>query len=424
MLMNQNHKTSCHTLYLCYSWLNEPLVQTQVLPYLRELQKDGIKVSLMTFEREMSRNWTGEQIEEQRLKLAQEGIDWYALPYHKSPSVPVTLYDIYNGMRLAHKLIRERKVDVLHARVHVPALMAAIARKFSRRKPKMIFDIRGFMAEEYTDAGTWKPNGILFRTLKRVERWLMHEADAFVVLTEAARKVLFPESRETGRDRLGRPVEVIPCCIDRQRFQAADNLSPDVIRRELNLDGRNVIVHTGSLSGLYLTDKIVDLLAVYRQKDASVFALILTQSDPDLIISLLRKSGFTDADFLVTSVSPDEVPRYLKAANIAVSFVKSGYATVSRSPTKIPEYLACGLPVISNTGVGDVDEQIQTDRTGALVEDLTPEGYLKALQKIEDLQKTEDLAASCRSSAWNRFDLKTIGREKYRRLYDRLMAKE
>jgi hypothetical protein len=40
-----------HTLYLCYFWLNEPLVQTQVLPYLRQLQKDGIKVSLMKPER-------------------------------------------------------------------------------------------------------------------------------------------------------------------------------------------------------------------------------------------------------------------------------------------------------------------------------------------------------------------------------------
>ena len=47
-----------HTIYLCYLWLNELLVQAQVLPYLRQLlRKDGIKVSLMTFERKMSKNW-------------------------------------------------------------------------------------------------------------------------------------------------------------------------------------------------------------------------------------------------------------------------------------------------------------------------------------------------------------------------------
>ena len=37
------------TLYLCYFGLREPLVQTQVLPYLRELVAGGVRVSLLTF---------------------------------------------------------------------------------------------------------------------------------------------------------------------------------------------------------------------------------------------------------------------------------------------------------------------------------------------------------------------------------------
>jgi hypothetical protein len=41
------------TLYLCYFWINEPLVQTQVLPYLREIRKGGTEVSLLTFERDV-----------------------------------------------------------------------------------------------------------------------------------------------------------------------------------------------------------------------------------------------------------------------------------------------------------------------------------------------------------------------------------
>ena len=33
------------TLYICYFGLREPLVQTQVLPYLRELLREGEKGS-------------------------------------------------------------------------------------------------------------------------------------------------------------------------------------------------------------------------------------------------------------------------------------------------------------------------------------------------------------------------------------------
>jgi carbamoyltransferase len=38
------------TLYICYFGINEPLVQTQVLPYLRQLSAAGVRVNLLTFE--------------------------------------------------------------------------------------------------------------------------------------------------------------------------------------------------------------------------------------------------------------------------------------------------------------------------------------------------------------------------------------
>ena len=46
------------TLYICYFGVREPLVQTQVIPYLRELKKDGYEISLLTFE---SRPFTSEE---------------------------------------------------------------------------------------------------------------------------------------------------------------------------------------------------------------------------------------------------------------------------------------------------------------------------------------------------------------------------
>ena len=90
--------------------------------------------------------------------------------------------------------IASSEIDVLHGRVHVATLMGAIARKFSKRKPKLIFDIRGFFPEEYTDAGIWPAGGWLYRSAKRVEKWLLVQADGFVVLTEKAREILFPGS--------------------------------------------------------------------------------------------------------------------------------------------------------------------------------------------------------------------------------------
>lgn len=409
------------TLYLCYFGLREPLVQTQVLPYLREIQKDGVEIFLLTFEPNFKTAWTTQEIEAQKEKFAAENIRWYALAYHKRPSAPATLYDVFCGARLARKLIKREKIDVLHARVHTPAMMGAIAKSFSR-KTKLLFDIRGFFPEEYTDGGVWKENGWLYKSVKKVEKWLLKEADAFVVLTEKAREILFPESRETGFDKFGRPVEVIPCCVDLQRFTAVNEASRNEIRRESNLENRQVLAYIGSLGSWYLADEMADLMQVAREQNNSAFALILTQSAPEIMAERLKTRGFSDKDFIVKKIPHLEIPKYLSAADIALSFIKPCFSKLSSSPTKIAEYLASGVPIITNRGVGDVAEQIEADKTGAVVEDFSRESYLKALFEIENLQKTTDLAENCRQSAKTRFDLERTGGAKYRLLYKKLLG--
>lgn len=411
------------TLYLCYFGLREPLVQTQVLPYLREIGKlDGLSVSILTFEPDLKKKWTAEQIASEKGKLAAEGIEWHLLPYHKRPSVPATFYDILRGILFTWKKLRRERIDVIHARIHVPMLMGAVARKLSGKKPKLIFDIRGFFPEEYIDAGTWKKNGRLYKTVKNVEKWLLREADGFVVLTEKAREALFPESRETGFDKFGRPVEVIPCCVDfAKRFQHDLAQLRRQTREKLGLENRQVITHLGALGGLYRTREIADFLAAARNRDPRVFAMFLTQTDPQLIIPLLEERGFTADDYFVGRVPPTEIQRYLSASDIALSFVTASYATLSRSPTKIPEYLACGLPVISNRGVGDIDELIIEDKVGVLLDDFSEESYLRALEETEILLRTPGFAEMCRKTAEKKFDLEKIGGAKYRLLYKRLL---
>lgn len=410
------------TLYICYFGLREPLVQTQVLSYLREIKKiNELKVSLLTFETNPQETWTAEQIENEREKLEAEGIKWHFLTYHKTPSAPATIYDVLNGARLIRKLIDRERIDVLHARVHVPAMMGAIARKWSRRKPKLIFDIRGFFPEEYTDAGRWKKNGGLFKAVKRAERWLLKEADAFVVLTEKAREILFPESKATGFDDQGRPVEVIPCCVNLKKFAVSDNDLREQMRENLGVQNRRVVTYVGSFGGWYLTEETLDFLETAHNRDKSIFALILTQRDAEKIAAKLRERGFAASDFLVTAVKPSEIPDYLSAADIALSFIKECYSKQASSPTKIAEYLASGLPVISNTGIGDLNELIENDQVGALVTNFNEESYAESLRQIAVLKENEKLSDICKFSAERHFDLEKIGGEKYRALYHRVL---
>jgi glycosyltransferase involved in cell wall biosynthesis len=409
-----------HALYLCYFGLREPLVQTQVVPYLKEILKDNIKISLLTFEPNFKETWNAEQIAIEKKKLAEEGIFWYSLPYHKRPSVPATVYDVVNGAFFAIRLSRQEKVDVFHARVHVSALMSAIAKTFSGGK--MLFDIRGFFPEEYTDAGVWKENGLIYRSVKRIEKWLLKKSDGYVVLTEKAREILFPQSAKTGFDKFGRPVEVIPCCIDPKRFAYAKEIDRETIRQKMNLVGKCVFVYVGSFGGWYLTDDMARFFAQAHRQNPNAFTMILTQSNAEMVKQKLTAQGISENDFLIKKVSPAEVPKYLKAADVAVSFIKACYSKQSSSPTKIAEYLASGLPIISNSGVGDLDALIEGEKVGIILKGFTEKDYAEALAKIDIFLTDANSSEHCRRIAHQKFDIEQVAGKNYRRLYQRLLT--
>src|SRR5207342_2062321 len=117
-------------------------------------------------------------------------------------------------------------------------------------------------------------------------------------------------------------------------------------------------------------------------------------------------AGFGEGDLFIKKVQAAEIPRHLSAADIAVSFIKNCYSKQASSPTKNAEYLACGLPIIANAGIGDVDEQILSNRVGTIVIEFSREGYLRSL---EDIAELGDVADRCRETAAREFDLETVG---------------
>ncbi|MBK9436391.1 MAG: glycosyltransferase [Chloracidobacterium sp.] len=159
------------------------------MPYLLELRKDGVEIVLLTFEPDLRKQWTAEQVTEMKREMAEKGIEWHCLAYHKKLSVLATSYDILAGAMFIRRMINAGDIDILHGRVHVPTLMGAIARKLSRRKPKLLFDIRGFFQRNTPTPASGRKT-VCSTVLQNVEKWLMKEADGFVVLTEKARDIV------------------------------------------------------------------------------------------------------------------------------------------------------------------------------------------------------------------------------------------
>ncbi len=394
------------TLYICYFGLREPLVQTQVLPYLRELAAAGVKVYLMTFEPQKSERWTTQALTDEQARLEGEGIGWTALPYHKSPSAPATLYDTLAGAWAAVRLVRRHGIQVLHARAHIPLAMALLAARVT--KCALIFDIRGLMAEEYADAGIWTENSANFRAIKRLERAGIRKADQLVVLTKAMKSWLLNNQLKGDEN-----IEVIPCCVDFAGYAAADVAAPNETFE---------LIYAGSVTGLYLLEEMGRFFLTLRALEPRAFLRILTMSSAAEAGERLRSVGLQPEDFWIGRVSPPEVPRYLQRARLGLSFRKPTFSQIAASPTKIAEYLAAGLPVVSNAGIGDVDDLLESEGVGVVVRGFTVAELTRAAERAHALANDASVRIHCIEVARRDFDLHTVGGKRYANVYGRLAS--
>lgn len=402
-----------HSLYLCYFGLREPLVQTQVLPYLRQLAAAGNKISLLTFEPALRQNWNRRDLDEARARLAEDGIRWHCLAYHKKPSMPATLYDILAGARLARRLIREEGVQVLHARAHLPMAMAMLAANANTR---IIFDLRGLMAEEYADAGIWSERSVTFKLVKRLERAGLRRADHVIVLTERLRDWLIAHQLKPARQ-----IEVIPCCVSFERFAETGIDAKDANKRSLGGD-RLEIVYAGSLIGLYLVEEMGRFFAAIKRMRPEAFLRILSISPPGPAAAALKRAGLDQSDFEIGPVTPEDIPAYLRRARLGVSFRKSTFAQIGASPTKVPEYLAAGLPVVCNAGIGDTDEIVKREQVGVILSEFDDGAYQRAAAEALVLTDDGEVRARCERVAHKYFDLQTVGGPKYIEVYRQLFT--
>jgi glycosyltransferase involved in cell wall biosynthesis len=396
----------------------EPLGQSQVIPYLRQLTSEGVRFTLLSFERAPA--WGTEGLlkcKELQRSLAEDGIEWHRLRYHKRPSLPATLYDIAAGIASGQALVRRNRIEMVHVRSTVPAAIALGLKKLLGIK--MIFDVRGLVADEYVDADHWEKAGIKYRLTKSMELRCLAACDGVVTLTESIWQIMkeWPELRERKLAH-----RVVPCCVDLERFRFDEGARAHR-RAELEVEDKFVLVYSGSVGGWYLTDKMADFFAVLLILRPDAHFLWLTNNGRDQVDAVFRGMGVSTDRYTIKPVSSGDVPSYLSASDSGISFVKPCFSKLASSPTKNAEYLACGLPLVINAGIGDSDSLVLREGVGALVNRFTNQEYAAAASTILGLHGDVDsMRSNSRAVAKKLFDVRVIGRERYARLYDEVLT--
>lgn len=392
-------------LYIVYWGAAEPLGQSLVLPAIKKLAGLGVNLTLVTFEKpaDLAKQAL---IAEIRNSLEQLGVQWIPLRYHQQPKVA---FDFLLGLFCTFRIGLRLRPDIVHTRTFIAGLIGLFLAPILRAK--LIYHNEGFFPDEQVDGGVWKRDSVIHRIFKFLEQQMYARADGIIALSQRAKRVI---ENLLSVARKNTPVIVIPSCVYLQHFQLADS-APTVKANELRL------VYVGSVGRRHLLDKIGRFVAVVAQEIGNAHLRVLSQTEKTTVTSMLEVSGLSESNWSYTSVPHAEIPAQLRHQQAGLLFYPQGLSEHGGSPTKVGEYWASGLPVITTPNVSDTDEIIRRERVGVVVEEHTDEAYRRAFHELLELLADPELPRRCRHAAEKYYSLEPAC-ERQVELYQRLMA--
>lgn len=373
---NAAGKSAHHVLVITYWSLNDALVQTYTLPYLKIIQRHlpaGSRIHLVTLEKGIGPHAPCQ---------LSEGLEHHPFQYH-----PLGMLGAFGLVQLTWKLVRlvtKRSVSTIHAWC-TPAGMIGYMVSMLTRRP-LVIDSYEPHAEAMVENGTWSRNGIAFRVLFLFER--LQSKRAVALIAAAAGMKEYAQLKYGIRDT---PFHVKPACVDLERFGRSQVKDPELLR-SLGFEDKIVAVYAGKFGGIYLYEEVFALFSVARDHWGERFrVLLLTAQTKEELEPHMIAHGLDPDLFTVLFVPHASIPAYMGLGDLGITPVKPVPTKRYCTPIKDGEYWALGLPVIITAGISDDSELIERYRIGAVLQGTDMEHYQQAVKTIAHLLDTTTL---------------------------------
>lgn len=246
---------------------------------------------------------------------------------------------------LSRILWHSRHYKVLHCRSYMATLIGLICKSLWNQK--VVFDVRGYLIDEAMETGKLREGSLKYRLLKKMEKYLFANADAVIAVSEAMARDI--------ADRFSRQAIIIR--------NPADIPVEGTRVRSLS---EKIISYNGSLNEWHLPELFFATIREVADRDPD-FSFIMITSDVAKAEALATRYGLGSDRLTVDRCKASEVIGRLKGCGIGWCVIRPSFTKSVCWPVKFNEYLAAGLPVIVNPGIGDLEQLVKRYELGIVV---------------------------------------------------------
>ncbi len=226
------------------------------------------------------------------------------------------------------------------------------------KETKVVYDGRGAIAAEWKEYGVVKDD-ILLNEIVELERQAILKSDFRIAVSSQLLKYWQTEYKYEGQNHV-----VIPCTLNPVFEQ--QNITDEIIlnaRKNLGYEKDDIVfVYSGSLAGWQSFDLLYQFIQPILKKSSKNKLLFLSGKDKN--IDRIKTEFSSQVNNF--SVSVNEVPKVLVAADYGLMIRQQSITNRVASPVKFAEYLACGLEVVLSEQLGDYSRFVEENNCGLI----------------------------------------------------------
>lgn len=386
------------SIIICASHsFNDPLFNGLIYQYIRQFKEKHPEEYIYHFFTEEMPAHVMNKAEQEALKLrlAQEHIHWHPITYRGGKFILFKkLWNFIHLFGSIWKIKRQEQVKILIGFLAIAGGYSYIIATLLRLKLMVFcFEPHSLYMKEF---GIWSENSLKFKLLNKIEKLQATKADYVVVPTIHTINLL---QKWQSKAKLCR----VPISVDTEKFYFSA-VDASRIRHQHDIPAdRYVVLYLGKFGGIYYQEKEV---AAYCKQlldfDSNIFFLTISPNDSATIRAAYLAAGLAESDFCVLDKIPyEEVQHYISASDMGLVAIPPLDSQKYRTPVKIGNYLACGIPFIVTKGIADDDIMAKEENVGVVFGSLDQADVSVALPKLKELmyEDKQSLRLRCRAAA-------------------------
>jgi len=310
------------------SFFNDYGGHIRILEETRTLQRLGHQVSIVTY-------YKGNEVPGLDIRRTP-ALPWRA-DYDVGSSRHKLAFDVallatclWHGIKI--------KPDIVHGHMHEGALIGSVLAGLLR--VPLIMDFQGSLSGEMVDHGFLNPQGLFFRLVSRLEKFICHLPTGILTSSLQARKLLVDRF-----DVKPEKIHPLPDCVDTNsfdpgRFSQEEKRS---LRTKLGIPNeRPIVAYLGLLAEYQGTSHLIEAAAELKQAGKEAHFLIMGYPGQDHYKILAEQLGVSDRVTVTGRIAYPDAPLHLSIGTVAVSPKMSS----TEGSGKVLNYMAMGLPTI------------------------------------------------------------------------------